>query len=693
MPREEKPRAAGSFISALGEVEEERSLEVKGKGLFLVAAMLAVFILAASCKKSHSKRTPPHIDSIERVTVRAYPSDWGLEGDVVRLDGSSFAVAASVNTVTFEGIAATVLLAKGNQLTVFVPVGTSAGVVAVKVAVGSLESNEVDFTILQIPTITALVPDFGPKGALVTVQGRYFGVLPGDNVITFPHVADPANQRIQSPTLSATPSELTCFVPPEAVTGDVTVEVGPDTSDPVRFTVTTPRLDRVEAFFGAVDSAVVLSGENFSPDPLENIVRFNGVEAPVLFSSSFGNSISTLVPANARSGPVTVEVTGGRGTTNGLPFCLEGTPVSVPTSIVATPATGAVGDPVWIDGADFSTNPSENQVSFNGTLAPVANATSTRIQSEVPLGAVTGPITVTVAGQTVATFGDFTVTSPPPLSPGIFGLIPDIGPEGSYVTIRGTNFSPVASNNRVFFNGVEADVCGASRWGLLVTVPFASSGLVTVDVGGQATAGGLPFTVTGQVAGGSTFTYFGQTLPAPSNRVIFVIDISGTMDWTYGTFTDRFGGTFFNGTRLDLVKDRTAAAIRSLPTTNFFFNVIAFDCQPRAWSPTLMASNLQNQNNAINLFVNTLLPSGSSNTGIGGSAALAMDPLVRTVTLVSDGLPTCGPTSPAAHLCEILTANTEGAQIHTFAVQGFGDFVVFMQDMAGLTGGTSNVAN
>lgn len=381
----EKPGPAESSITALGEAEEERSLEVKGKGLFLVAAMLLLPILAASCKKSHSKRKPPRIDSIERVTVRSYPPDWGLEGDVVRIDGGNFSVSVSANTVTFEGLGATVLLAKGNQLTVFVPVGTNAGVVPVKVAVGTLESNEVDFTILQLPTITALVPDFGPKGALVTIQGRYFGILPDDNIITFPDQADPLNMRVQSPTLSATPNELTCFVPPEAATGDVTVEVTPDVSDPVRFTVTTPRLD--------------------------------------------------------------------------------------------------------------------------------------------------------------------------------------------------------------------------------------------------------------------------------------------------------------------LVKDRTAAAIDSLPTTNFFFNVIAFDCQARAWSPNLMQATSQNKSDAINLFVNTLLPSGSSNTGLGGAAGLATDSFNRTVTLVSDGLPTCGPTSAAAHLCEILTANTQGAQIHTFAVQGFGEFVTFMQDMATLTGGTYNAAN
>ena len=201
-----------------------------------------------------------------------------------------------------------------------------------------------------------------------------------------------------------------------------------------------------------------------------------------------------------------------------------------------------------------------------------------------------------------------------------------------------------------------------------------------------------PFTYIAGAAQLATFQAFGQTLDTSSTSVIFIIDISGTMAWTYGTFFDRFGAQVINGTRLQLAQDRIAAAIDGLQG-GFDFNVVAYDCSPFEWRPTMMTATPGNKAMAIS-FVNGLTPSGSSDTGAAGAYALDLDTDNRTLVLVSDGSPTCGPTSQAAHLCEILTANnTRGAQVHTFSIQGFGDFITFMQDMATLTGGTYGVAN
>lgn len=74
------------------------------------------------------------------------------------------------------------------------------------------------------------------------------------------------------------------------------------------------------------------------------------------------------------------------------------------------PAFGGAGTIVTITGSDFSNVPSENTVSFNGTTADVSFVTSSQLETTVPGGATTGPVRVTVAGQT-AIGPTFTVDS------------------------------------------------------------------------------------------------------------------------------------------------------------------------------------------------------------------------------------------------------------------------------------------
>ncbi len=79
--------------------------------------------------------------------------------------------------------------------------------------------------------------------------------------------------------------------------------------------------------------------------------------------------------------------------------------------------------------------------------------------------------------------------------PTVTGIAPNVGMVGTEVTISGSNFSPVANENTVAFNGVQTAVKSASASQLVVDVPQgATSGPVTVRVDGQ-TATGPTFTI------------------------------------------------------------------------------------------------------------------------------------------------------------------------------------------------------
>ena len=74
---------------------------------------------------------------------------------------------------------------------------------------------------------------------------------------------------------------------------------------------------------------------------------------------------------------------------------------SAQVSIVSfTPSRGQVGQVVTILGTAFSADVAQNQVRFNGTAAFVTSATPTTLVTSVPLGATTGPISVTTPSGT-----------------------------------------------------------------------------------------------------------------------------------------------------------------------------------------------------------------------------------------------------------------------------------------------------
>ncbi len=82
----------------------------------------------------------------------------------------------------------------------------------------------------------------------------------------------------------------------------------------------------------------------------------------------------------------------------------------IPTVSGFSPASGPIGTTVTITGTNFSATPANNTVQFNGTTAVVTASTSTSISTTVPIGATTGTITVTVAGNTATSATNFTVT-------------------------------------------------------------------------------------------------------------------------------------------------------------------------------------------------------------------------------------------------------------------------------------------
>jgi hypothetical protein len=67
-------------------------------------------------------------------------------------------------------------------------------------------------------------------------------------------------------------------------------------------------------------------------------------------------------------------------------------------------------------------------------------------------------------------------------APIVSGLTPAAGPVGTSVVIQGSNFSPTAANNAVYFGAVRAVVSSVSATQLQVTVPAGATSIAAVTV-------------------------------------------------------------------------------------------------------------------------------------------------------------------------------------------------------------------
>jgi hypothetical protein len=75
------------------------------------------------------------------------------------------------------------------------------------------------------------------------------------------------------------------------------------------------------------------------------------------------------------------------------------------------PTSGTVGTTVTIVGEGFSATANQNMVAFNGTNATVSSSTPNSITVDVPAAATSGPVTVTVSGNTATSSSIYTVLS------------------------------------------------------------------------------------------------------------------------------------------------------------------------------------------------------------------------------------------------------------------------------------------
>jgi hypothetical protein len=326
------------------------------------------------------------------------------------------------------------------------------------------------------PTITSFAPSSGAVGASVAITGTN---LSGATVRFAGGVAG----GVVASILSNTATQVVVNVPTGAVSGAMTVTTPFGTAvSAMPFTVLAPpTITSFTPSSGLVGTVVTISGTNFSGI---SSVQFGGVAATRITPLS-SREIQVTAPAGASTGAITVTSPSGTAT-SATPFT-----VLVPPVITSfSPASGVAGTSVTINGTNLS---GASSVLFGGVAGTIVSNTATQIVATVPIGAVTGAISVRTAAGTATSSAIFTVVAP---APSITEFTPTSGAVGTEVTINGANFVGVTAVRFGTVNVVSPTIVSASR--ITARVPTMPAGAVQISVvssGGIARSAAL-FTVT-----------------------------------------------------------------------------------------------------------------------------------------------------------------------------------------------------
>lgn len=397
------------------------------------------------------------VTSATAPTIATFSPSSGIPGTTVTITGTNFSSTADENILTFNGVQAVVLSATSTSITAKVPVGASTGKITVSVN-GELGTSSTNFTVISAtaPTITSFSPMSGPSGTMVTITGTNFSTTIPENIVMI--------NGMQVGAISSTQTAIVVEIPPDAETGPFSVMVNGEIAvSSEAFVVIIPVFPTITGFSplgGEAGTEVIITGTNFAAIGTDNLVAFNGLEAPVL--SSTPTMIKVSVPAGASDGPITVTVHGETAISNSSFNVIEGAP-SI-TSIA--PDAASTGATVVIHGSNFSVRPADNKVFFNNVAATVSSSTATSITTMVPTGAVSGNVYVIVNGRMSVAGLPFTIEKP-----SITGFSPSAGPMGSNVEITGVHFSEPSSLTKVYFGETESLITEASDNRVITVVP------------------------------------------------------------------------------------------------------------------------------------------------------------------------------------------------------------------------------
>jgi hypothetical protein len=311
-----------------------------------------------------------------------------------------------------------------------------------------------------------------------------------------------------------------------------------------------PRISSLSQLSGPNGEQITINGLNFGASQGSSTVTFGTDTAPIVSWSD--TAVVAQVPGFSPPSLLLVTVNTSLESSNSEPFVVTTPP---PVIFSLSPTSGTPGGLVTISGSGFGATQGQG-VNFNGISASIISWSDTSITVTVPIGAMTGNVTVTVSTILTSNGVSFTV----PLI--ITGLSTNAGPVGAAVRIIGTGFGATQGSSAVSFNGTPAMAASWSTSSITVTVPSgATTGNILVTVSG-ANTNGVAFTVLPRPAITS--------LSPTSGPVTTSVTITGT-----GFGSNQGGSTVaFNGASAAITSWSATSIVATVPIGATTGNVV-----------------------------------------------------------------------------------------------------------------------
>ncbi len=434
---------------------------------------LGVSVLASPAA-AQVRRPMPVLQRIEPTS--------GPPGTAVALIGRHFDRAQTV----FLGAAELSVQSRlPNRWMVTIPDGAQSGALEIRTTRGSVRGPRFRVTrAAPAPVIAAFSPSSGAPGTEVLIRGDNFSPRTSENLV---HLG-----AIPLVVRNANPTELRVVVPEGAETGPFRVRVtgAGEVRSEASFTVGSGMsITGFEPAFGPPRTRVVLTGVGFDRRRARVRVYLGDQRARVVRATE--TELTVEVPRrHAESGRWLVDVRGGARAYSTERFDVRYLPVISRME----PAFGAPGTRVTLTGEYFGDDVRAVTAALGETMLRVRDIADDRLVLEIPAGAATGAISLTINGMgPVVSRSELRVVS----RVSVAGFAPRNGGAGSRVTIHGRGFSTTAAFNTVTLSGQACEILSAAEDSLVVRVPDASSGPLVVAVrnAGEARTS-QPFVVT-----------------------------------------------------------------------------------------------------------------------------------------------------------------------------------------------------
>ncbi|PYU79252.1 MAG: hypothetical protein DMG50_24450, partial [Acidobacteria bacterium] len=400
----------------------------------------------------------------------------GVVGTSVTITGTNFGAAQGTSTVTFNGTEAPPTSWNATSIVVPVPSGATTGNVVVNAS--GVTSNGINFTVVEVLSITSLSPTSGVVGSEVAITGTGFGTPQGSSTIYL--------NGTTVPVASWSDTSIIGNVPTGVSSGPFTVTVNGHAVNSPSFTVTTLPAGWLDGDIGSmgISGSASFANGTFTvagagPGLASTADGLHFVYQPLSGDGTIVARVASLQGSSTQAG-VMVRETLAAGATLGAEIYDRYYSYLM---IYDRPTTGASIDaqygvysltlPYWVklvrSGSTFTGYVSPDGVNWvqSGTSVTVNMA------QNVYVGLlVSSTYTTTLA---TATFDGVSVSSTASPAPAITSVSATTGSIGSQVAISGTGFGASQGGSLVTLNNLPMTINLWSSASIVITIPTGAT--------------------------------------------------------------------------------------------------------------------------------------------------------------------------------------------------------------------------